>query len=78
MAEKAEEMAEETEVKVSKRRVFRYKDQEFTDPGAEFSNEQVLQVVAASIPELAGGDIKTEDEGDVTVVTFEPKPKRLG
>lgn len=62
-------------------RVFKYKDHTFLDPGQEFTAADVLNMVAASIPELAGGSVEESDEGDDdgnTVYTFEPKPKRLG
>jgi len=62
-----------------KQRVFKYGELEFSDPDPNMSKEDVLRLVAASVPELAGGEIKVDNDDDGTeVVTFAPKAKRLG
>ena len=61
-----------------KKRVFKYGELVFDDPDPNMSNEDVLRLVAASVPELAGGEIKVESDDGTDVVTFAPKAKRLG
>lgn len=52
-------MAEE-----QKTRVFKYGDQTYDDPGAEYSNEEVKRQLTTLFPELARAEIKTRDLED--------------
>lgn len=52
-------MAEE-----QKQRVFKYGDQVYDDPGAEYSNEEVRKQLTSLFPELARAEIKTRDLDD--------------
>lgn len=61
------------------RRVFKYGDKTFPDPGAEYSVEQVLQHLRTYFPEL--GHAKTEekvlDDGTMEI-TFSKQVTRKG
>ena len=61
-------------------RVFKYKELVFADPGEQFTNEAVLDILSKTFPELVGGKIATltSADGNTTTVTFEPKAKRNG
>ena len=61
------------------RRTFRYGDKTFPDPGAEYSNEQVLHHLRPFFPELghATTDEKTLPDGTVEV-TFSKQITRKG
>ncbi|MBN1936261.1 MAG: hypothetical protein JW934_16455 [Anaerolineae bacterium] len=47
-----------------KERVFKYNDQEWADPGAGYSNEDVRKQLATFFPELAQAGIQTGDLPD--------------
>ncbi len=61
------------------RRVFKYGDKTFPDPGAEYTAEQVLQHLRQFLPEL--GHAKTEekmlDDGTLEI-TFSKQVTRKG
>ncbi|HRQ42148.1 MAG TPA: PRTRC system protein C [Chloroflexota bacterium] len=61
------------------RRVFKYGDKTFPDPGAEYTAEQVLQHLRTYLPEL--GHAKTEekmlDDGTLEI-TFSKQVTRKG
>ena len=61
------------------RRIFRYDDKTFPDPGAEYSIEQVQQHLCAFFPEL--GHAKTEekkrDDGTLEII-FSKQVSRKG
>jgi PRTRC genetic system protein C len=61
------------------RRIFRYGDKSFPDPGSEYSPEQVLTHLKSFFPEL--GHAKTEekvlDDGTVEI-TFSKQVSRKG
>ena len=61
-------------------RVFKFGDRSVEDPGPEFSDGAVLNQVASSLPQWAGGKIAREVVGDeqFVTVTFTKAPKRLG
>ena len=61
-----------------KTRVFVYMGQEYPDPGASFSEDQVLAIMSHTYGNLAGGSVKREEGDERIVVTLEPRPKRLG
>lgn len=61
------------------RRVFRYGDKQFPDPGAEYTPEQVLNHLKGFFPEL--GHAKTEEKtlADGTLeITFSKQVTRKG
>ena len=61
------------------RRVFRYGDRQFPDPGAEYTPEQVLNHLKGFFPEL--GHAKTEEKtlADGTLeITFSKQVTRKG
>jgi PRTRC genetic system protein C len=61
------------------RRVFRYGDKTFPDPGAEYTAEQVLQHLQTYLPEL--GHAKTEEkllEDGTLEITFSKQVTRKG
>lgn len=61
------------------RRIFKYGDKTFPDPGAEYTAEQVLQHLRTYLPEL--GHAKTEekmlDDGTLEI-TFSKQVTRKG
>jgi len=61
------------------RRVFKYGDKTFADPGAEYSVEQVLQHLRTYFPELghARTEEKTLDDGTLEI-TFSKQVTRKG
>ncbi len=61
-------------------RVFKFGDRSVEDPGHEFSDEDVLNQIASSLPEFANGKITREVTGDdrFVTVTITKAPKRLG
>ena len=61
-------------------RVFKFGGRAIEDPGSEFTDEDVLNQVASSLPQWAGGKITREVIGDdrFVTVTFTKAPKRLG
>jgi len=59
-------------------RRFVYEDFAWEDPGEEFDDLSVLSQAAAFLPALAGGAATREDKGEYVLVTFAPKPKKLG
>ena len=61
------------------RRVFRYGDKTFPDPGAEYSVEQVLQHLRTYFPELghAKTEEKTLDDGTLEIA-FSKQVTRKG
>ena len=61
------------------RRVFKYGDKTFPDPGAEYSVEQVLQHLRTYFPELghAKTEEKTLDDGTLEI-TFSKQVTRKG
>lgn len=61
-----------------KPRVFVYEGREYADPGAQFTNEQVLAMLARTFGALAGGEIAVNEQDERTVVTFSPRPQRKG
>jgi PRTRC genetic system protein C len=61
------------------RRVFRYGDKTFPDPGSEYSPEQVLNHLKTYLPEL--GHAKTEEkllEDGTLEITFSKQVTRKG
>lgn len=68
-----------TQTDTPPRRVFRYGDKEFPDPGGEYSPEQVLNHLKSYFPEL--GHAKTEekvlDDGTLEI-TFSKQVTRKG
>lgn len=62
----------------TKTRVFIYEGNEYADPGAAYSNEQVRDLLARTFGALAGGEIDVDEQDDRTVVTLRPRPQRKG
>jgi PRTRC genetic system protein C len=61
------------------RRIFRYGDKTFPDPGSEYSPEQVLNHLKTYLPEL--GHAKTEEkllEDGTLEITFSKQVTRKG
>jgi PRTRC genetic system protein C len=68
-----------TQTDASVRRVFRYADKVFPDPGAEYSVEQVLQHLRTFFPEL--GHARTEEKtlpDGTQEITFSKQVTRKG
>lgn len=61
-----------------KSRVFVYERREYADPGVQFSNEAVRDMLARTFGALAGGEIAVNEQDERTVVTFSPRPQRKG
>lgn len=61
-----------------KPRVFVYEGREYADPGVQFSNETVRDMLARTFGALAGGEIDVKEQEKQTVVTFTPRPQRKG
>ncbi len=61
------------------RRVFKYGDKTFPDPGSEYTSEQVLQHLKGFFPELGHAKIeeKTLDDGTLEI-TFSKQVTRKG
>jgi len=68
-----------TQTDTPTRRVFRYSNKTFPDPGAEYSVEQVLQHLRTYFPELghAKTEEKTLDDGTLEI-TFSKQVTRKG
>lgn len=59
-------------------RIFHYATHQFADPGAQFTNEDVLAILARTYPELSGGSVRIDVQAGVAHVHLEPQPKRNG
>ncbi len=55
-----------SETKTNKIRKIKYDGREFPDPGAEFSNEDILSNLKSVFPELANARISVTDQSDGT------------
>ena len=68
-----------TQTTSSIKRVFRYGQQTFPDPGAEYSTEQVLNHLRAFFPELGHARIDEKTLADGTLeITFSKQVTRKG
>ncbi len=68
-----------TETNSPTRRIFRYGDKIFPDPGSEYTTEQVLTHLKSFFPEL--GHAKTEEkvlEDGTVEITFSKQVSRKG
>lgn len=60
------------------KRIFRYGDQEFPDPGSSFTNEMVRQQLVTYFPELAQATSEIEEKDGTQFVTFRKQAGRKG
>lgn len=60
----------------TKSRVFKYKNETIQDPGPQFTNEMVRDLLAQSFPAVANGKIDINETDDATIITFKDAPKR--
>ena len=60
-------------------RIFVYADQEFEDPGAEFTNEHVQRALSGTFPEIANAEVVEEEQEDGSLrVEFRKRAGRKG
>jgi PRTRC genetic system protein C len=68
-----------TQTNTPVRRVFRYGDKEFPDPGPEHTVEQIRQHLCLYFPELGHAKIEEKTLGDGTLeITFSKQVTRKG
>jgi PRTRC genetic system protein C len=68
-----------TQTKTPTRRVFKYGQRTFPDPGPEYSTEQVLNHLRAFLPELGHARIDEKTLADGTLeITFSKQVTRKG
>lgn len=62
----------------TKKRVFVYEGRQFEDPGDEYTDEQVRDMLARTFGPLNGGNIDREEKDDAVYVTLTPRPQHKG
>lgn len=62
-------------VETKKPRVFIFEGDEYADPGAQYSNEDVRDLLARTFGALAGGIIKEDEQEERIVVNLKPRPE---